>query len=65
MDLKRNQKVAIKKNISIFPNEEFEEEEHHRLELRIIREIKTLLHCKHSSVPFFFFNMKRLLKFWT
>jgi GTP cyclohydrolase I len=54
MDLKRNQKVAIKKNISVFPNEEFEEEEHHRLELRIIREIKTLLHCKHSSVPFFF-----------
>jgi hypothetical protein len=58
MDLKRNKKVAIKKNISVFPNEEFEEEEHHRLELRIIREIKTLLHCKHSSVSFFYLTFK-------
>eukprot|EP01080_Neovahlkampfia_damariscottae_P004701 gene4701-8285_t len=47
-DTKLKKKVAIKKNIAVFPYED--EEEYHRLEIRIIREIKTLLHCKHPSI---------------
>ena len=61
-DSKLNKNVAIKKNIAVFPYED--EEEHHRLELRIIREIKTILHCKHTSVTsdFLFLTFEKIIE---